>query len=79
MSAAEGEEPPSGFQGKGTVDSPYDQGNAPEPTTSKTAGAEGTGTEPVSGEQGKGTVDEPYDQGNASGAPAHFIAASSKS
>lgn len=25
-----GEEPPSGAQGKGTVDEPYDQGNAPE-------------------------------------------------
>ena len=24
------EEPPSGAQGKGTVDQPYDQGNAPE-------------------------------------------------
>lgn len=24
-----GEEPPSGIQGKGTIDEPYDQGNAP--------------------------------------------------
>jgi hypothetical protein len=37
-SKAEQEEPPSGTEGKGTVDEPYDQGNAPEQgMTTKTA------------------------------------------
>ena len=70
MSAAEGEEPPSGVQGKGTLNEPYDQGNQPEQTPAETSGKEGTGTEPVSGVQGKGTADEPYDKGNVSGALA---------
>ncbi|KAK5947578.1 hypothetical protein PMZ80_001731 [Knufia obscura] len=52
-----GVEPPSGIQGKGTADQPYDQGNQP-------AQATGPGIEPPSGQQGKGTADEPYDQGN---------------
>ncbi len=68
MSAAAGEEPLSGAQGKGTVSEPYDQGNKQEPTPAETSGKEGTGTEPISGVQGKGTVDEPYDKGNVSGA-----------
>lgn len=55
--ASSGEEPPSGFQGKGTVNEPYDQGNQPEQATAP-------GTEPVSGRQGAGTVDKPFDQGN---------------
>ena len=55
-----GEEPPSGFQGKGTADEPYDQGNQPEQAT-------GPGSEPASGQQGAGTVDQPYDQGNQPG------------
>ena len=55
-----GEEPPSGFQGKGTVDEPYDQGNQPEQAT-------GPGTEPPAGQQGAGTVDKPFDQGNQPG------------
>jgi len=58
-SALSGEEPPSGIQGKGTVDEPYDQGNAPE-----NIGLQ-SGQEPVSGAQGKGTATEPYDQGNS--------------
>lgn len=55
-------EPPSGIQGKGTTDEPYDQGNAPEAVASTTQSQE-----PLSGAQGKGTKDEPYDQGNAGG------------
>jgi len=55
-----GVEPPSGIQGKGTADKPYDQGNQPDQAT-------GPGIEPPSGQQGKGTVDEPYDQGNQPG------------
>ena len=58
--ASSGEEPPSGFQGKGTVDEPYDQGNQPEQSVAPN-------TEPVSGKQGQGTVDKPYDQGNQAG------------
>ncbi|OCT45003.1 hypothetical protein CLCR_06323 [Cladophialophora carrionii] len=54
-----GIEPPSGIQGKGTVDEPYDQGNAPEEIGVQ------SGQEPLSGVQGKGTAAEPYDQGNA--------------
>ena len=52
-------EPPSGIKGKGTIDEPFDQGNAPENIAE--------GKEPVSGVQGKGTKDQPYDQGNAGG------------
>ncbi|KAK5075801.1 hypothetical protein LTR70_009998 [Exophiala xenobiotica] len=52
-----GVEPPSGIQGRGTADEPYDQGNQP-------AQATGPGVEPPSGQQGKGTIDQPYDQGN---------------
>ena len=55
-----GEEPPSGFQGKGTVDEPYDQGNQPEQ-------AAGPGTKPPAGKQGAGTVGKPFDQGNQPG------------
>lgn len=55
-----GVEPPSGIQGKGTADQPYDQGNQPDQAT-------GPGIEPPSGQQGKGTADEPYDQGNQPG------------
>lgn len=55
-----GEEPPSGVQGKGTIDEPYDQGNAPET-------AAGPGIEPPSGQKGSGTIDSPYDKGNAPG------------
>ncbi|EXJ75192.1 uncharacterized protein A1O5_01888 [Cladophialophora psammophila CBS 110553] len=54
-----GEEPPSGIQGKGTLDQPYDQGNAPENVAVR------SDQEPLSGVQGKGTATEPYDQGNA--------------
>ncbi|KIY03784.1 uncharacterized protein Z520_00475 [Fonsecaea multimorphosa CBS 102226] len=54
-----GQEPPSGIQGKGTLDEPYDQGNAPENTAMR------SDQEPLSGVQGKGTATEPYDQGNA--------------
>ena len=50
-----GTEPPSGIKGEGTSDKPYDQGNAPEATTTQ---------EPVSGKQGKGTINEPFDKGN---------------
>ncbi|ETN42219.1 uncharacterized protein HMPREF1541_04160 [Cyphellophora europaea CBS 101466] len=57
-----GAEPPSGIQGKGTVNEPFDQGNAPENLAGNTP-AQST-EEPISGAQGKGTVDEPYDQGN---------------
>ena len=65
-SADQGEEPPSGMQGEGTVDQPYDQGNQPaqDQPPAETSGKEGTGTEPISGEQGEGTVNEPYDKGN---------------
>lgn len=73
MSTSAGEEPPSGIQGKGTANQPYDQGNAPEQTPAETAGTEGTGTEPLSGAQGKGTVDEPYDKGNVSGELYSFV------
>ncbi|KPI38476.1 uncharacterized protein AB675_4140 [Cyphellophora attinorum] len=62
------QEPPSGVQGKGTVEEPYDQGNAPEQIGSKsitTATNGNVGEEPLSGVKGKGTVNEPYDQGNA--------------
>lgn len=55
-----GVEPPSGIQGRGTADEPYDQGNQP-------AQATGPGVEPPSGQQGKGTIDQPYDQGNQPG------------
>ena len=55
-----GEEPPSGFEGKGTVDEPYDQGNQPEQSAAPD-------TEPVAGKQGAGSVDRPYDQGNQQG------------
>lgn len=55
-----GQEPPSGIQGKGTPDEPYDQGNQPEQTAS-------SDVEPVAGKKGAGTVDEPYDQGNQPG------------
>jgi hypothetical protein len=64
------QEPPSGVQGKGTAEEPYDQGNAPEQIGSKssTAATNGAvGEEPVSGVKGKGTADQPYDQGNAGG------------
>ncbi|OAL20209.1 hypothetical protein AYO20_11535 [Fonsecaea nubica] len=54
-----GKEPPSGIQGKGTLDEPYDQGNAPENTALR------SDQEPLSGVQGKGTATEPYDKGNA--------------
>ncbi|OAP63053.1 hypothetical protein AYL99_02280 [Fonsecaea erecta] len=54
-----GQEPPSGIQGKGTLDEPYDQGNAPENTAVR------SNQEPLSGVQGKGTATDPYDQGNA--------------
>lgn len=57
-----GEEPPSGVKGKGTINEPYDQGNAPAQATN--------GEEPLSGVTGKGTADEPYDQGNKAG--KHF-------
>ena len=59
---ASGIEPPSGIQGKGTTNEPYDQGNAPETIASTTQSQE-----PLSGAQGKGTRDEPYDRGNAGG------------
>lgn len=59
-------EPPSGIKGKGTVDEPYDQGNAPE-NIAENKSTSAAGTEPVSGVQGKGTKDQPYDQGNAGG------------
>jgi hypothetical protein len=59
-------EPPSGIEGKGTVNEPYDQGNAPE-NIAENNKATAEGTEPVSGVQGKGTKDEPFDQGNAGG------------
>jgi len=62
-----GVEPPSGIQGRGTADEPYDQGNQP-------AQATGPGVEPPSGQQGKGTIDQPYDQGNQPGeltTPSH--------
>jgi hypothetical protein len=56
-----GSEPPSGAQGNGTVDEPFDQGNAPEQGSNKAQ----LDSEPPAGAQGKGTVDEPFDQGNA--------------
>lgn len=56
-SAQSGEEPPSGFQGKGTAEDPYDQGNV-EPVDQLSR-------EPSSGIQGKGTPTDPYDAGNA--------------
>lgn len=52
-----GEEPPSGIQGAGTADQPYDQGNQPEQAAHPTE-------EPPSGRQAEGTADRPYDQGN---------------
>ena len=55
-----GTEPPSGIRGKGTVDEPYDQGNAPENVPK-------SGEEPPSGIKGEGTIEKPYDQGNAPG------------
>lgn len=54
------QEPPSGFQGKGTQDEPFDQGNQAEQ-------AAGPGIEPPSGKQGPGTAEKPYDQGNQPG------------
>lgn len=57
-----GEEPLSGKTGAGTVDEPYDEGNADEATQQQ---MQKSGEEPVSGETGAGTVDEPYDEGNA--------------
>ena len=63
---ASGVEPPSGIEGKGTANEPYDQGNAPE-SVAGAGSAPDQSQEPVSGAQGKGTVDEPYDQGNAGG------------
>jgi len=61
-----GTEPPSGIQGPGTVDQPYDQGNAPENVA-------GSGQEPLSGAQGKGTATEPYDRGNEGGKCCLFV------
>jgi len=58
-SAQSGQEPPSGVQGKGTVEEPYDQGNAQENIIVQSA------EEPLSGVQGKGTATDPYDKGNA--------------
>lgn len=57
---ASGQEPPSGIQGKGTQNEPYDQGNQPEQ-------AAGPGIEPPSGQTGPGTATKPYDQGNQPG------------
>ena len=53
-------EPPSGMTGQGNLNSPYDQGNAPDNTPRP-------GVEPLSGEKGQGTTSDPYDQGNAPG------------
>jgi hypothetical protein len=55
-----GTEPPNAQQGKGTIESPYDSGNAPEQPV-------GQGVEPPNAQQGKGTVDSAYDQGNQPG------------
>ena len=51
-------EPPSGIQGAGTADKPYDAGNQPE---------QASVNEPVAGQQGAGTADKPYDAGNQAG------------
>lgn len=56
-SAEQSQEPPSGIQGVGTKDQPYDQGNQPEQSTAAS-------NEPLSGVQGQGTKAEPYDMGN---------------
>jgi hypothetical protein len=58
-------EPPSGIKGAGTLNEPYDQGNAPENVGQVASGK--AGQEPLSGAKGKGTVDEPYDRGNEGG------------
>lgn len=59
-SSKSGTEPPNAQQGKGTIDEPYDQGNAPEQPV-------GQGIEPPNAQQGKGTVESAYDQGNQPG------------
>lgn len=75
------EEPPSGLQGSGTANSPYDGGNAPETTSESvntaTSGSTTTSTshssssksgeEPPNAQKGAGTADEPFDGGNQPG------------
>lgn len=55
------QEAPSGIQGRGTADAPYDQGNAPETTPSTSE------TEPPNAKQGAGTAAEAFDGGNQPG------------
>lgn len=67
-----GQEPPSGIQGKGTQDQPFDQGNQDEQ-------AAGPGIEPPSGKQGPGTADKPYDGGNQPGLSSDHVIVSRES
>lgn len=54
------QEPPSGVEGRGTADAPYDQGNQLETTTQP-------GSEPPNSQQGAGTAESAYDGGNQPG------------
>lgn len=77
--ASRAEEPPSGIQGEGTINEPFDQGNAPGKASDRLkygcvwadqaeiAENVSKSEEPPSGIQGRGTAEEPYDQGNAPG------------
>lgn len=62
------QEPPSGVQGSGTANAPYDQGNTPE-----AASQSASENEPPNAKQGAGTADEAFDGGNQPGESYHLI------